>query len=241
MPEEKQQHPNENLEWRFYGRRLGRKLNTLRQNVINTVLPPIEIKDDILFSDGRLKPSDLFEQSAEKTIFEIGFGNGERLAEMMRRHPENNYVAAEAFINGVSAFLIEDGIKEAKNLRVRPDDAIPLVKSLADNSIDALYILNPDPWHKTRHHKRRIVNADNLDEFTRILKPNASLILSTDVPDLSEWMISHAVRHKNLLWEANAKSDWQIPPENWIKTRYETKGAKGAASMQYMIFKCIKG
>jgi len=233
-------HPNEDLEWRFYGRRAGRKLNNLRQKVIDDVLPPIEIKDDILKSDKSLTPEDFFDSPAPKTIFEIGFGNGERLAEMMRRHPNNNYIAAEAFINGVSAFLVEDGIAQAKNLRVRPDDAIPLVKSLADNSIDQLYILNPDPWHKTRHFKRRIVNEENLNEFTRILKPDAELILSTDVPDLSEWMITHCARHKNLSWDANSKFDWLVPPENWIKTRYETKGAKGAANMHYMMFKCVK-
>jgi len=233
-------HPNEHLEWRFYGRRAGRKLNTLRQKVINDSLPPIKIKDDILHSDGNLSPANLFQLSATKTVFEIGFGNGERLAEMMRRHPDNNYIAAEAFINGVSAFLIEGGVADAKNLRVRPDDAIPLVQSLNDSCIDELYILNPDPWHKTRHHKRRIVNEGNLDEFTRILKPNGTLILSTDVPDLSEWMITHSARHENLNWRANSKFDWLVPPENWIKTRYETKGAKGAANMHYMIFDCIK-
>lgn len=233
-------HPNEHLEWRFYGRRAGRKLNSLRQKVIDEVLPPLEITDDILHSDGGLSVSGLFTTPADKVIFEIGFGNGERLAEMMRREPNNNYIAAEAFINGVSAFLVEGGISEAKNLRVRPDDAIPLVKSLEDNSIDQLYVLNPDPWHKTRHHKRRIVNGENLDEFTRILKPGAKLILSTDVPDLSEWMVTHAARHEHLKWRANSKFDWLVPPENWIKTRYETKGAKGAANMHYMIFDCIK-
>lgn len=237
---EENNHPNENLEWRFYGRRAGRKLNNFRQQVMDEVYPQFQISDHLLHSNQSLKIDSLFKNKGEKTILEIGFGNGERLAEMMRRHPNYNYIAAEAFINGVSSFLTEDGVAETKNLRLLADDALPLVKSLEDNAVDEIYILNPDPWHKTRHFKRRIVNQENLDAFTRILKPMGRLILSTDVPNLSEWMITHAARHQNLQWTANSKFDWLIAPPQWIKTRYETKGAKGAANMHYMFFDCIK-
>ncbi len=233
-------HPNENLEWRFYGRRAGRKLNNFRQQVMDEIYPKFQILNIILDSNQSLTIDDLFENKSDKTILEIGFGNGERLAEMMRRFPDYNYIAAEAFINGVSSFLTEDSIAQTENLRLLADDALPLVKSLADNTVDEIYILNPDPWHKTRHFKRRIVNKENLDAFTRILKPSGRLILSTDVPDLSEWMITHAMRHQNLRWTANSKFDWLVAPSKWIKTRYETKGAKGAANMHYMFFECVK-
>ncbi|MEM8833212.1 MAG: tRNA (guanine(46)-N(7))-methyltransferase TrmB [Pseudomonadota bacterium] len=222
--------------WRFYGRRVGRRLNSARQDAIDDTYPLFQITDDLLKEDRSLSLEALFKAPKDKTIMEIGFGNGERLAEMMRRYPDNNYIAAEAFINGVSAFLSEEGIQD-RNLRVLADDAIPLVKSLESSTIDSLYILNPDPWHKTRHHKRRIVNDNNLKEFYRILKPDGELILSTDVPDLAEWMIAHTVRHGGFEWQAQNRREWIEPPEDWIPTRYETKGAKGAAQMHYFIFK----
>ncbi len=223
--------------WRFYGRRAGRKLNKTRQDALDRFLPQLEITPDLLTEQGDLSLNILFPEEREKIILEIGFGSGERLAEMMRRHPNNNYIAAEPFSNGMSAFLLEvSEFEKTDNLRVLMDDAIPLVKSLATDSIDEIYVLNPDPWHKKRHFHRRIINPDNLDLLSRILKPQGRLILSTDVSDLAEWMITHTTRHKDFDWTAEKADDWRKPPKDWIQTRYETKGAKNSSQMNYMIF-----
>ena len=168
---------------------------------------------------------------------EIGFGNGERLAQHILREPETGFIGAEPFINGMSAFLREIKEKNSmENIRVTMDDALPLVKSLTPNSIDEIYVLNPDPWHKKRHHKRRIINQDNLSEFARILKSGGKLTLSTDVPDLIEWMVIEASNHPDFNWTATCADDWRTPPKGWIPTRYETKGAKGADKMNYLFF-----
>lgn len=220
-------------EWRFYGRRKGRKLNDARQKALDELYPKlaVEVKDD------KIDLTDLFPFTPEKMVLEIGFGNGEHLAEMVRRDPDTAFIGAEPFLNGMSAFLFEDQMKEAKNVRVWSDDAIPLVDALPDYSIDTLYVLNPDPWHKTRHFKRRMINPHNLDRFSRILKPDGDLIFSTDVPDLAEWMITHGVNHNDFTWTAKSREDWLNPPKDWITTRYEVKGAKGAKVMHYFFMK----
>lgn len=226
--------------WRFYGRRSGRKLNKTRQSLLDELYPKLQIKETLLDEEGKLDPSSLFDQSLAKMMLEIGFGNGEHLAEMMYRAPDQNFIGAEPFINGMTAFLKEIDERELDhNVRLLNDDAIPLVKSLAASSIDEMYILNPDPWHKIRHHQRRIVNPKNLDLFARILKPGAKLIMSTDVPDLIEWMVTHTVRHSDFKWLADKADDWRVPPANWIPTRYETKGAKGADKMHYLFFERV--
>jgi tRNA (guanine-N7-)-methyltransferase len=119
------------------------------------------------------------------------------------------------------------------------DDAMLLVHALEDACLDEIYILNPDPWPKKRHHKRRIVSQANLDEFARILKPGGTLIMTTDVPDLAEWMVTQATLHPSFHWTAQSARDWKTPPADWIPTRYETKGAKGAESMVYLIFERV--
>ncbi len=227
-------------EWRFYGRRAGRKLNKTRQNALDLLLPELEIKKASLTKNSDINPQALFNSPVDKIILEIGIGSGERLAEMMRRHPENGYLAAEPFSNGMSAFLCE--IKEfetAPHIRVLMDDAIPLVKSLTPASVDEIYVLNPDPWHKKRHYHRRIINPDNLSLLADILKPDGTLYLSTDVDDLAEWMITHTCRHPDFEWLADSSKDWKNQPDGWIQTRYETKGAKNASKMNYFIFKRV--
>jgi tRNA (guanine-N7-)-methyltransferase len=225
-------------EWKFYGRRSGRKLNKVRKEIFESFLPRLRLSEDQITKDATLDPRSLFKSEADETILEIGFGNGERLANMIRRHPEHNYIGVEPFINGMTAFLKDISVHEnLDNIRVHMDDAIPVVKSLTDNSIDRIYVLNPDPWHKTRHHQRRIINQDNLSLFSRILKPGAQLIMSTDVPNLIEWMVTEASMHPDFEWTATKADDWRIAREDWIPTRYETKGAKGADHMNYLFFK----
>lgn len=172
---------------------------------------------------------------------EIGFGSGEHVTALLSQHRDHHFIAIEPFINGMSNFLKDIEPDKAAQVRTRVymDDALKLVRSLAPSSIDRLYILNPDPWHKTKHHKRRIVRPETLDEYARILKPGAELILSSDVPDLSEWMFTHTFNHDSFKWTATCADDWRVAPENWIETRYAVKGAKGADQMSYLIFRRV--
>ncbi|MEZ5813384.1 MAG: tRNA (guanine(46)-N(7))-methyltransferase TrmB [Alphaproteobacteria bacterium] len=224
---------------RVYGRRLGRPLNKSRAEVIETLLPELSIDEALLKEDGGLAPSSLFTSGYKECWFEIGFGAGEHLSALMRRHPENAYIGAEPFINGMAAFLKDIADEPHDKIRVHMDDAMMLANSLADHSLDGIYILNPDPWHKKRHHKRRIVNRHNLEVFSRILKPGGALICSTDVPYLAEWMITETMIHGGFEWQATSRADWSTPPEDWITTAYEKKGAKGADKMVYLFFERI--
>lgn len=228
---------NDIKEKRVYGRKFGRPLNASRKAALDAVLPQISIAEEQLTEKGDLAPSSLFDADFKECWFEIGFGGGEHLSALMRRHPENAYIGAEPFVNGMSAFVkdIEDEPKD--RIRAHMDDAMMVANSLTENSLDGMYVLNPDPWHKKRHYKRRIIQQDNLDCFARILKPGALLIMSTDVPDLADWMVTQASMHDAFEWEAKCADDWRVPPENWITTQYEVKGAKNASSMVYLFFR----
>lgn len=221
---------------RLYGRRKGRPLNAVRSEALSELLPVLSIPVETLSEDAALCPDTLFPSPAP-IILEIGFGTGEHVKGMMERAPGTNFLACEPFENGMAAFLKSiRSTPSLRNVRVLMDDALKLCLSLKDQSVEEIYILNPDPWHKTRHHKRRIISPENLDTFARILKPGGRLILSTDVPDLADWMITHTIRHPAFEWEAKDCKDWQVPPPGWITTAYEVKGAKGAKKMCYLFF-----
>lgn len=229
----------------FFGRRLGRPLNDSRRKALDEIYPLLKFPEDTITENRDLDPLPLFSSPPclpNEIWMEIGFGDGKHLLELIRRHPDKGYIGCEPFINGMSGFLKDIAQLKGHDLtqpRVRlfMDDAMMLCRSLRSHSLDGLYILNPDPWHKKRHYKRRIISKENLNEFARILKPGGSLIISSDVADLNDWMITHTYTHPDFEWLANGPEDWQSPPNDWITTTYEIKGAKGASKMCYFFFK----
>jgi tRNA (guanine-N7-)-methyltransferase len=220
----------------LFGRRIGRPLSKSQAQALKSLLPVLAVPSEDLATPGALHPGTLFKTPPAQTWLEIGFGNGEHLDALLRQHPDTGFIGAEPFMNGMAAFLkcIEE--RPADNVRVLMDDALRLVDALTDQSIDRLYILNPDPWPKKRHHKRRIISQKNLSAFARILKPGALLVMATDVDDLAEWMVTESMIHPAFTWTARNAADWQTPPPGWIKTRYAAKGEKKGHRQTFLVF-----
>ncbi len=220
----------------LFGRRQGRAIRGERAYSLEHILPQIEIPECNLKEDHTLSPQSLYQNNFDQYHLEIGFGHGERLIEDFKRQPKTGFIGAEPFINGMADFVknIEEPVPD--NLRVIMDDGMILARSIVPSSLDKVYILNPDPWHKKRHHKRRIINQINLDIFARILKPQGELILTTDVENTAEWMCTQTCNHPSFEWQAHSQQDWLKKPDNWIPTRYEEKGAKGAKKMIYLFY-----
>jgi tRNA (guanine-N7-)-methyltransferase len=218
---------------RIYGRRLGRPLKQERLGVLETLLPKLALPEGV-----PLDPAQLFGASPQSLWMEIGFGNGEHVKALLERHPDRHFLAAEPFINGMAAFLksIREEPALQDRVRVRMDDAMPVVHALPADCLDGIYVLNPDPWPKKRHFKRRIISQENLDAFARVLKPGAPLVMTTDVEDLAEWMLDEARRHPAFEWQAESAADWKRQPPGWVETRYEQKGARAGRQQSYIIF-----
>lgn len=223
---------------RVFGRRQSRPLRASRKEAFETLLPKIGLAEDQLSGKADLDPQTLFPNPAHEVWMEIGFGSGEHLAALIEQNKDINFLGAEPYIDGMAAFLKSIMDKNHSNIRVFMDDALILTATLTDASIDRLYVLNPDPWHKKRHHKRRIINQENLGAFARILKPGALLIMSTDVDDLADWMVTEATRHPDFEWTAECARDWTaLPAEMALTTRYAQKGITAGRTQRYLVFK----
>jgi tRNA (guanine-N7-)-methyltransferase len=215
---------------RVYGRKQTRPPKGERKEAFDTLLPALQISSPPSFT------SPFFKSEEAKIWLEIGFGNGEHLKGLMERHPDRHYIGAEPFINGMAAFLNMIRDMPQDNIRVWMDDAILLVDAMPDGYLEGIYVLNPDPWPKRRHHKRRMITQANLSKFARVLKPGGTLVMASDVDDLSEWMVTQASNHPAFEWTAERADDWRVPPPDWIRTRYQDRGEKAGRKQSYLLF-----
>ncbi len=214
------------IKHRFHGRRKGKTLTAYRQSLLDDDLRHYQIDT----------PTMPFDNNHE-TWLEIGFGNGEFLSAMAQNNPDINFIGCEPFMNGVAA-LLSSIEKPIDNLKIWPDDARILMDEIPEGSLDRVYLLNPDPWHKSRHEKRRFIQQENLDQISRILKPNGLFTMSTDVPDLAEYMFDKTNAHSNFEWLDKTEDDKFTPPTDWPidKTRYMKK-ALGGEDIYWLKFK----
>ncbi|PZO56244.1 MAG: tRNA (guanosine(46)-N7)-methyltransferase TrmB, partial [Alphaproteobacteria bacterium] len=159
----------------------------------------------------------------ESLVLEIGFGGGEHLVAQASAHPEQRFIGVEPFLNGVASCLRHVEEANVSNVRIHNGDARDVIARLPDASLDLCYILFPDPWPKARHHKRRLIQAEFLDELARVLKPGGEVRFATDWANYAEWTLEQFTRDARFRWTAERAEDWRSPWPGHVTTRYEAK------------------
>lgn len=206
-----------------FSRRHGKTLTPRKKQVMRELFPEIEITRESI-ADGTSIDTLFPENPAPISVsLEIGFGAGEHLAGLAKANPEMACIGCEPFINGVAALVDHMDVGDIHNIRIYPDDVRELIAALPDDCINTIYILFPDPWPKTRHHKRRLVNQQTLSMLSRVQKKSGKLLLASDHHGYASWMLEHVMAHPDYAWTAKEKADWLTPPSFWVNTRYETK------------------
>lgn len=204
---------------RSFGRIKGRPLSGRQQALLDTLLPRIALP---AAPPAGYDPRCLMPEAAGVSL-EIGFGGGEHLAGRARQQPDWLFMGAEPFLEGVAKALAAIEAGGLSNVRLLPGDARPLLAALAPGCLDRLDILFPDPWHKARHNKRRLIQPDFLQHAHRALKPGGRLRFATDWADYADWTLRAAGRHGGFDWTAERPADWTAPPPGHVRTRYEDK------------------
>ena len=159
-------------------------------------------------------------------VLEIGFGNGESLATMAAENPGSDYIGIEVHRPGVGHLLLRIEEKGLSNLRVYCADAIEILnQNIADGSLDRLQLFFPDPWHKKRHNKRRIVNAGFLELVCRKLKPGGIFHAATDWQPYAEHM-AEALEASPELTSLTDSSPYSPRPDYRPLTKFESRGQR---------------
>jgi len=152
-------------------------------------------------------------------IMEIGTGMGEATAEIARTFPDTGFFALEVHRPGIGSLLARINDYELTNLRLINEDArIVLEEWMPDNCLDAVHLYFPDPWHKKKHWKRRIVQSDFVDLMYRKLKPGGHIHVATDWVPYALWTESKFDEDSRFIGGVIPKPDFRP------LTRFEDKG-----------------
>ena len=210
----KQQHRH----IRSFVLRQGRVSNA-QQRCYDALMP----RFGIAYSAQPLNLATAFGRDAPK-ILEIGFGMGETTATIAQAHPHNDYLAIEVHTPGVGSLLKQIEEKQLTNIRIIQHDAVEVVRDmLADNALDGVHIFFPDPWHKARHNKRRLIQAPFVAQLVKKLKPGGYFHVATDWQDYAEQVL--AVLSAEPLLE-NTAADYAPRPAYRPLTKFEQRGLR---------------
>jgi tRNA (guanine-N7-)-methyltransferase len=206
----------------LFGRRKGPRLSARQLELRRTLLPKLALK----LAD-KVEPARYFDQPVDDVWLEVGFGGGEHLLWQADAHPDVGLIGAEPYISGTAKLLSKLEVTRLPNILIYEDDARDIIEALPDASIARCFVLFPDPWPKTRHHKRRFLQTETLDAIARIMRPQAELRFATDDAGYLTYALERLMAHPAFVWTAAAASDWLQRPADWPATRYEAKKLHG--------------
>jgi tRNA (guanine-N7-)-methyltransferase len=167
----------------------------------------------------------IFGRDAPRTL-EIGFGNGDNLAGLALTHPEQDYIGVEVHPPGIGHLLLKAAQAGLSNLRIAQHDAMEVLRNnVPPGSLDSILVLFPDPWHKKRHHKRRLVNRDFAELAVTRLKPGGTLQLATDWAPYAEAMLE-VLNAVPGLRNCSAAGNYMPRNPGRIATRFEKRGER---------------
>ncbi|MEN8175091.1 MAG: tRNA (guanosine(46)-N7)-methyltransferase TrmB [Pseudomonadota bacterium] len=181
-----------------------------------------------------LDPQHLF-GNRRPVWLEIGFGNGDSLASLAEHHPEINFLGIEVHRPGAGHLLLRIEELGLANLRVLSHDAVEVVEALPEASLDRIMLFFPDPWHKKKHHKRRILQPDFVDQLSRVIGPGGVFHAATDWEDYAHHMM--AVLSQSTRFVNTCGSRQYAPrPEERPLTRFEQRGHRLGHGVWDLVF-----
>ncbi|CAH1904269.1 tRNA m(7)G46 methyltransferase [Candidatus Nitrotoga sp. HW29] len=221
--------PQRSSHIRSYVLRQGR-ISNAQQRCLDTLLPIYGIP----YFPQPLDLENVFGRSATQ-ILEIGFGMGETTAAIAQSHPQNDYLALEVHTPGVGSLLKQIEESGLKNIRIIQHDAVEVLRDmLADDVLDGVHIFFPDPWHKARHNKRRLIQPPFVAQLVKKIKPGGYIHVATDWQDYAEQVLTVLSGEKSL---GNTAADYAPRPAYRPLTKFEQRGLRLGHGVWDLVFK----
>ena len=175
---------------------------------------------------------------AAPTVLEIGFGMGEATAHIAALMPEKNFLCCEVHTPGVGALLKQIDARSLANIRILQHDAVEVIDHmLLPGSLDGVHIFFPDPWHKTKHNKRRLIQSPLIAKLAARLKPGGYIHCATDWQPYAEQILEVLSAEPLLENTADSASGGYAPkPAYRPLTKFENRGIKLGHGVWDLVF-----
>ena len=189
------------------------------------------------YAENKLDLNQVFGRNDSKKILEIGFGMGETTAKIALMLPDCDFLAVEVHTPGVGGLLKLNQELALTNIRIIQHDVVEVLENmLADNSLDGVHIFFPDPWHKKRHHKRRLIQAEFVKLLCSKLKKDAYLHIATDWQEYAEWVLEVLSAEPQL---KNSTKDYAEKPAYRPLTKFENRGIQLGHGVWDLVFRRV--
>ena len=207
--------------YRFYGRRVAKKLSDKSIESINYYFKSNSFDEEVINSFNE-RQSLKIDKKFQRITLEVGFGNGEFLIKQSNLNKDSLFIGCEVYLNGFSKVLNKINDRQINNIKICSINFIYLVQVLKNETIDQIYFINPDPWPKARHNKRRVINIENLNLMASKLKKNCSIIVTTDSLDYYEYIVS-IFKNKDLIFRNMEYKELKISDKLYGISSYQRK------------------
>jgi tRNA (guanine-N7-)-methyltransferase len=206
------------------------RLTKGQERALETGLP----KFGIPYAEAFLDLNQVFGRTESKKILEIGFGMGETTAKIAQTLPDCDFVGVEVHTPGVGSLLKQIEEQAIPNIRIIQHDVVEVLQHMVpESSLDGVHIFFPDPWHKKRHHKRRLIQAEFVKVLCSKLKPGGYLHVATDWQEYAEWVLEVLKAEPQL---QNTAVDYADKPSYRPLTKFENRGIKLGHGVWDMVF-----
>ena len=210
------------------------RVSSAQQRSLDTLMPRFGIS----YATQQVDLNASFGRAAPK-ILEIGFGMGEPTAHIAKHHPQNDYLALEVHPPGVGSLLKQIDEQGLGNIRIIQHDAVEVIRDmLQDESLDGVHIFFPDPWHKARHNKRRLIQSPFVAQLVKKIKTGGYLHVATDWQDYAEQVLAVLSAEPSL---KNTAADYAEKPAYRPLTKFEQRGLRLGHGVWDLVFKKYKG
>ena len=222
--------------YRFYGRRVAKKLSDKSIKSINHYFKSSSFDEEVINSFNE-RQSLKIDKKFHRITLEVGFGNGEFLIKQSNLNKDSLFIGCEVYLNGFSKVLNKINDRKINNIKICSINFIYLVQVLKNETIDQIYFINPDPWPKARHNKRRVINIENLNLMASKLKKNCSIVVTTDSLDYYEYIVS-IFKNKDLFFHKMDHEELKTTDQLYGISSYQRKAInRNAKIYKVEIFK----